>query len=54
MIQQVAFEVPAEIAVGLATGKYVQWGGVVRDGAGHIVRHLSLQMFKMGLIKRCV
>lgn len=41
MIQQVAFEVPAEIAVGLATGKYVQWGGVVRDGAGHIVRHLK-------------
>ena len=40
MIQQVAFEVPAEIAVGLATGKYVQWGGV-RDGAGHIVRHLK-------------
>lgn len=41
MIQQVTFEVPAEIAVGLATGKYVQWGGVVRDGAGHIVRHLK-------------
>lgn len=41
MIQQVAFEVPAEIAAGLATGKYVQWGGVVRDGAGHIVRHLK-------------
>lgn len=41
MIQQVAFEVPAEIAVGLAAGKYVQWGGVVRDGAGHIVRHLK-------------
>ena len=41
MIQQVAFEVPAEIGVGLASGKYVQWGGVVRDGAGHIVRHLK-------------
>lgn len=41
MIQQVAFEVPAEIALGLATGKYVQWGGVVRDGAGHIVKHLK-------------
>ena len=41
MIQQVAFEVPAEIAVGLASGKYVQWGGVVRDGAGRIVRHLK-------------
>lgn len=41
MIQQVAFEVPTEIALGLATGKYVQWGGVVRDGAGHIVEHLK-------------
>lgn len=41
MIQRVAFEVPAEIALGLATGKYVQWGGVVRDGAGHIVKHLK-------------
>lgn len=41
MIQQVAFEVPAEIALGLATGRYVQWGGVVRDSAGHIVRHLK-------------
>ena len=41
MIQQVAFEVPAEIALGLATGKYVQWGGVVRDGAGRIITHLK-------------
>lgn len=41
MIQQVAFEVPAEIALGLAAGKYIQWGGVVRDGAGHIVKHLK-------------
>lgn len=36
MIQQVSFDVPAEIALGLATGKYFQWGGVVRDSAGHI------------------
>ncbi len=41
MVQQVAFEVPAEIALGLATGKYVQWGGVVRDGAGRIITHLK-------------
>lgn len=41
MIQQVAFEVSAEIALGLATGKYVQWGGVVRDGAGRIITHLK-------------
>lgn len=37
MIQQVAFEVPAEIALGIASGKYVQWGGVVRDNAGRII-----------------
>lgn len=41
MIQQVAFEVPVEIALGLATGKYVQWGGVVRDNAGRIVQLLK-------------
>lgn len=37
MIQQVAFEAPAEIALGIASGKYVQWGGVVRDNAGRII-----------------
>lgn len=37
MIQQVAFEVPAGIALDIASGKYVQWGGVVRDNAGRIV-----------------
>lgn len=31
MIQQVAFDVPKEIALGLASGEYVQYGGVVRD-----------------------
>lgn len=41
MIQQVSFEVPAEIMAGLASGKYVQYGGVVRDAAGHIVKHLK-------------
>lgn len=41
MIQQVAFDVPKEIALGLVSGEYVQYGGVVRDAAGHIVKHLE-------------
>lgn len=41
MIQQVAFAIPKEIALGLASGEYVQYGGVVRDAAGHIVKHLE-------------
>ena len=41
MIQQVAFDVPKGIALGLASGEYVQYGGVVRDAAGHIVKHLE-------------
>ena len=41
MIQQVTFDVPKEIALGLASGEYVQYGGVVRDAAGHIVKHLE-------------
>lgn len=41
MIQQVAFDIPKEIALGLASGEYVQHGGVVRDAADHIVKHLE-------------
>ena len=41
MIQQVAFDIPKEIALGLASGEYVQYGGVVRDAADHIVKHLE-------------
>lgn len=41
MIQQVAFEVPAEIAVKLAMGELIQYGGVVRDLSGRIVKHLK-------------
>ena len=41
MIQQVVFEVPTEIAVKLATGEFVQYGGVVRDLSGRIVKHLK-------------
>lgn len=41
MIQQVAFEVPTGIAVKLATVEFVQYGGVVRDLSGRIVKHLK-------------
>lgn len=41
MIRQVAFEIPLDIAEGIASGKYRQFGGIVRDGAGHIVKHLK-------------
>ncbi len=40
-IEQVAFAIPARIEAGLATGELVRYGGVVRDGAGHIVMHLK-------------
>lgn len=42
MIQQVAFEIPPAIAAGIARGEYRQFGGVVRDSAGHIVKHLKV------------
>ena len=32
---------PTEIAVKLATGEFVQYGGVVRDLSGRIVKHLK-------------
>jgi hypothetical protein len=41
MIQQVAFEIPLELTEKLLSGDYVRYGGVVRDAAGHIVRHLK-------------
>ena len=41
MIQQVAFDIPKEIALGLASGEYGQYGGGGRDAAGHIVKHLE-------------
>jgi len=41
MIYQPAFDVPAEIADKVASGDYVIWGGVVRDTAGRIVKHLK-------------
>lgn len=40
-IAQVVFEIPGEIKVGLANGSLIRHGGVVRDSAGHIVKHLE-------------
>ena len=40
-IEQIAFVIPPRIEAGLATGEFVRYGGVVRDGAGHIVTHLK-------------
>jgi hypothetical protein len=37
----VSFQVPPEIALGLASGEFIRFGGVVRDSAGHIVAHLK-------------
>lgn len=40
-IEQVAFVIPAPIEAGLAAGELVRHGGIVRNGAGHIVMHLK-------------
>lgn len=40
-IEQIAFVIPPRVEAGLATGEFIRYGGVVRDGAGHIVTHLK-------------
>ena len=40
-VQQIAFDIPPLIASKLLTGEYIQWGGIVRDQAGRIVKHLK-------------
>lgn len=41
-IYQVELEIPLRIALGLLTGEYKRWGGVIRESAsGRIVAHLS-------------
>ena len=39
-ILTVDFELPQEILDGLLSGEYTRCGGVIRDGAGQIVKHL--------------
>lgn len=38
---QVVLDVPPDIAAGIANGTNVRTGGVIRDPAGHIVKHLK-------------
>lgn len=40
-VQQVAFDIPAGIAKGLAAGDLTRYGGIVRNSAGQIVKHLK-------------
>ncbi len=41
MISQQTFFIPPEIQAGLAVGDLVQYGGIVRNQAGQIVKHLK-------------
>lgn len=40
-VQQVAFDIPADIAKRLAAGDLTRYGGIVRNNAGQIVKHLK-------------
>lgn len=40
-VQQIAFDIPPVITSKLLTGEYIQYGGIVRDQAGKIVKHLK-------------
>lgn len=40
-ITQVAFDIPPAIQKGIDAGTLIRYGGVVRDQAGHIVKHLK-------------
>lgn len=41
MIDQQIFFIPPEIEAGLASGDLIKWGGIVRNQAGQIVKHLK-------------
>ncbi len=41
IVQPKLFDIPPEIAAGLASGELVQFGGVVRNQLGHIRKHLK-------------
>ena len=40
-VSQVLFDIPKEIQDGLDAGTLIQWGGIIRDTAGKIVKHLK-------------
>lgn len=41
VITQIAFEIPLEIQAGIDAGALLRFGGIIRDRAGHIVKHLE-------------
>lgn len=41
MVQQVEFMIPPDIEARIMSGELVQWGGIVRDHGGRIVKHLK-------------
>ena len=41
MITQSTFVIPPEIEAGLRSGDLIQFGGIVRNQLGHIVKHLK-------------
>lgn len=41
VVQQIAFDIPQDIAVKLGTGELIRYGGIVRDHGGKIVSHLK-------------
>ncbi len=41
MIRQSTFLIPIELEAGLRSGDLIQWGGIVRNQAGQIVKHLK-------------
>lgn len=40
-VTQIAFDILPEIQAGIDVGVLLRFGGVVRDRAGHIVKHLE-------------
>lgn len=40
-IETITFQIPEHIARGLASGEFKLFGGVVRDGGGHVVKMLE-------------
>lgn len=40
-VTQIAFDIPQAIQEGIDAGELLRFGGVVRDRAGHIVKHLK-------------
>ncbi|MFG1913011.1 hypothetical protein [Kribbella sp. NPDC048928] len=48
MLSQSTFIIPPEIQAGLASGDLIQYGGVIRNQLGHIVKHLKEVQLPVG------